>query len=344
MSGKNIVVLSDGTGQEGGKESDTNVYKLFRMLENRTGRQVVFYDRGLGTNWLRVTGNAFGAGISHNIRECYQFIFEQFQAEDRIFLFGFSRGAFTVRSLSGFIDLFGILPKSRPELIREAWKIYRWRLRFPNWRTRRSQAAQEFADSHNTMGADIAFLGVWDTVGALGSPFKRVAAVMDRVPWFQHKFHNTNLCPCVSRGCHALAIDDERLTFHPTVWSEPNPRVQQVWFAGMHSDVGGSYAETDLSDISLQWMVRHALDEGLLLYQNHKVTGAPKPEGVMHDSREGFGALYRRKVRSWDAGTTPKVHESVTERAKKLNDYKPWILKLDNYDVVGDPNSMKVFA
>ena len=123
-TGKNIAIFSDGTGQEGGVGSNTNVYKLFQMVEDRTSNQVAFYDAGLGTNWQKYTGSISGAGITKNILECYQFISDQYQWGDRIFLFGFSRGAATVRSLAGFISKFGILPHSRPDLGVQAWKIY----------------------------------------------------------------------------------------------------------------------------------------------------------------------------------------------------------------------------
>ena len=122
---KNIVVLSDGTGQEGGEGHNTNIYRMFDMVEDRTQRQVVYYDAGVGTGWRKVTGNAFGRGFSRNIRQAYQFIFEQFEVGDRIYLIGFSRGAATVRSLSGFIFHFGILPRSRPKLIKQAFRIYK---------------------------------------------------------------------------------------------------------------------------------------------------------------------------------------------------------------------------
>lgn len=334
---KNIVVLSDGTGKEGGEGHDTNVHKLFRMLENRTPRQVVFYDRGLGTNWLRITGNAFGLGISRNVKECYRFIFDHYHAGDKVFLFGFSRGAYTVRSVSGFIHLFGLLPPSRPELIRKAWRIYR--IRNERRRTRRAEA---FVARHWNMWVKIAFLGVWDTVGALGFPYPRVAAFFDRIPWFRHRFHNTRLSDSVEFGCHALAIDDERLTFHPTLWDEPDPRVEQVWFAGMHSDVGGGYAEAELADIALQWMARHAMARGLLLYHRHRVTGDPKPDGWMHTSRSGIQKLYRRRERSWPFPTAPKVHPSVVERSKTIKRYNPWILQRA-FDVRGDPSTAPVF-
>ena len=106
---KNIVIFSDGTAQKGGVGSNTNVYKLFNMIEDRTDRQIAYYDSGLGTDWKRVTGAVAGRGFSKNILDCYRFLFDHFEAGDQIFLFGFSRGAATVRSLSAFVHLFGTL-------------------------------------------------------------------------------------------------------------------------------------------------------------------------------------------------------------------------------------------
>ncbi|MHC4400657.1 MAG: DUF2235 domain-containing protein [Planctomycetota bacterium] len=323
---KNIVVMSDGTGKEGGRGNDTNVYKLFNMLENRTKNQVTFYDRGLGTGWRRITGNVAGMGISENIRECYRFIFDHYEAGDHVFLFGFSRGATTVRSLSSFIHLFGILPKSRPELIRRAYRIYRTR-----GKCRRNRRAAAFVKRHNTMWCRIRFLGVWDTVAALGIPFKSIDVVVDKIRWFRHRFQDLSLSPSVEHARHALAIDDERRTFHPTLWDEAIADYQtmkQVWFCGMHSDVGGGYRESGLSDIPLIWMVSEAKEHGLRLYPHHQVKVAPNPNGTMHNSRKGFiGWLYRQKERSWDSekrGAPPTVHESVLLRARGA--YKPWIL------------------
>ena len=114
--GKNIVVFSDGTGQKGGVNVNTNVYKLFNMVEDRTKRQITYYDPGLGTDLNKITGNIFGRGFSKNLLDCYKFIFENYEAGDDIYLFGFSRGAATVRSLSGFIHLFGVLPMARRDI------------------------------------------------------------------------------------------------------------------------------------------------------------------------------------------------------------------------------------
>ena len=140
-------------------------------------------------------------------------MFDNYQAGDEIFLFGFSRGAATMRSLSGFIHLFGILPKSRRELIKRAFKIYRI-----NDDTKRKSKAEEFVARHHTMWTKIKFLGVWDTVAALGLPLKSVDVVVDKVPWWRHQFHNFELSESVENAYHALALDDERKTFHPVLW------------------------------------------------------------------------------------------------------------------------------
>jgi uncharacterized protein (DUF2235 family) len=309
--GKNIVVFSDGTGQEGGEGTNSNVYKLFNMVLDRSPEQVAFYDRGLGTGWRKITGNAAGMGISHNIRECYEFIFENYVAGDQIYLFGFSRGATTVRSLSGFIHLFGILPKSRRELIEQAYGIYK-------------------------------------TVAALGVPIKSIDVVIDKIPFFMHGFHDLRLSQSVENAYHALAIDDERKTFHPTLWDPEittDQTMKQVWFCGMHTDVGGGYPEQELSDIALEWMLRMAEKNGLRIYPGHRVeVRGDDANGTMHNSRGNrLTRIYRTKVRSWPKAThgKPLVHKSVLERAlnrhnKKDPPYKPWILD-GSYDYDIEP-------
>jgi len=334
---KNIVVFSDGTGQEGGEGHNTNVYKLFNMVEDRTARQIAFYDRGLGTGWRKLTGNGAGMGISENIQECYQFIFENYEAGDNIYLVGFSRGATTLRSLSSFIHLFGILPKSRPELIDKAYKLYR----ITN-RDKRLREAEQFINKHHTMWCRIKFLGVWDTVAALGVPFKLVDDIVEFIPLFRHRFHDLRLSESVENAYQALAIDDERLTFHPALWNpdiKAYQTMKQVWFCGMHTDVGGGYKEQQLSDIALTWMLNMAQTHGLLIYPKHKIQINPDPDGFMHDSRGGkLTKYYRSEIRAWPVshGVT-SIHSSVLERTlNQYNEpdppYHPWILNHD-YDV-----------
>ena len=359
---KNIVVLSDGTGQEGGEKNNTNIYKIFNLLEDRTKRQVVFYDPGLGTDWHKLTGNAFGTGISENILQCYRFIFDNYEAGDKIYLFGFSRGAATVRSLSGFIHHFGILPQSRPELIKKAYKIYEDMngkdfASGPEGATTQTSPAEAFVAKHHTMWTNIEFMGCFDTVAALGmSQFAAIDSFIDKIPAFKHKFHNYKLSSSVIRAYHALAIDDERKTFHPLFWTGQDEnkslagrRATQVWFCGMHTDVGGGYENdklSGLSNIPLVWMLEKATKYGLLLYVPNDAPDqiplyvpnkTPKeiliPEdadGIMHNSREGgLNHLYRQEIRHWnDEIGIPWVHQSVLDRANNpANNYHPWILE-----------------
>lgn len=328
--GKNIVVFSDGTGQEGGKGNNSNVYKLFNTVLDRSPEQISFYDRGLGTTWKENVAKATGLGISKNIRDCYRFIFDNFESGDEIFLFGFSRGATTVRSLSSFIHYFGILPKARPELIKQAYKIYRI-----SDRDIRKEKAEEFIARNHTMWCKIKFLGVWDTVAALGVPLKGLDLVVDHIPLFKHSFHDLLLSESVVHARHALAIDEERRAFLPTLWDaqfdKRHQTMKQVWFCGMHTDVGGGYKEPELSDIALDWMRQEAKEHGLRIYRETKSLGSA--DGKMHDSRgKGFSRLYPREVRSWpDTHGDPCIHASVLERKlnrrnKKDPAYKPWIL------------------
>ncbi len=333
--GKNIVVFSDGTGQKGGVGSNTNVYKMFNMIEDRTERQIAFYDPGLGTDWRKVTGMISGRGFSKNIKDCYRFIFENFQADDQIYLFGFSRGAATVRSLSGFIHMFGILPKSRPDLIDKAFKIYRLKKS-----KNRDKKAKAFIAKHHTMWCKIKFIGVYDTVAALGIPVKWMSFVLDK--FFPHKFHSFNLSDSVEYARHALSLDDERKTFHPLLWNtiknDTQQRMKQVWFCGVHTDVGGGYMEEDLSDISLKWMLGEAIAKNLIIYQKapafqRLLKSNPDINGLMHNEQESFpGKLFKRKKRTWNKEThgEPHIHESVFKRTKSSKNedsprYSSWI-------------------
>jgi uncharacterized protein (DUF2235 family) len=346
LAGKNIVVFSDGTGQEGGAGNNTNVYKLFQMIEDRTPEQIAFYDAGIGTGWRKVSA-AVGMGITKNIFECYQFISDNYQWGDRIFLFGFSRGASTVRSLSGFIARFGILPSSRPDLIEKAWKIYK--IKDEGQRERR---AVDFLNRNVTTWANIDFLGVWDTVVALGLPIKLLDGVLNRIPWFQHSHHDLRLSPCVHHAYHALSIDEDRKTFRPTIWQTElggeselgevyfDPRdgdegeqtakdrkqtVKQVWFCGVHTDVGGGYRETGVSDISLVWMLERARDASVLehplrVFPYHSVTVEQNIEDAIHSERQTTWdqLIYPEGLRQWDASKGGKLilHASVLERKR----------------------------
>lgn len=333
--GKNIVIFCDGTGQIGGKGSNTNVYKLFNMVEDRTPNQIAYYDPGIGTDYKKVTGQMFGKGLTKNLLECYEFIFENFEASDKIYLFGFSRGAATVRSLSGFIHLFGILPKSRPDLIEQAFSIYK--------KKDKKTLAKAFINKHHTMWSTIEFIGVWDTVAALGLPSGFLNMILD--PFIPNQFHDFGLSPSINYARQALSIDERRKIFSPILWDTPKEKgsenkIIQMWFCGVHTDVGGGYPEDDLSNISLKWMLDEAMSFGLLIYKKSSayttlMNYTPNPNGEMHNEIKGIGKLYKAETRKWNTKTrgTPTIHESVLKRTQNSHNtdepkYDPWVLKL----------------
>ncbi len=384
---KNIVVLSDGTGQDGGKGHDSNIYKLYRMLEDRTEQQIVFYDQGLGTDKRKVSGNAFGVGFSENIVNCYRFIFENYNAGDKIFLFGFSRGAATVRSLASFIHYFGILPKARNGLIKQAYKMYRNGFKpkteddetileedtrkivqrladrgiqfvndksyqiYTTLRNNLNDNANQFTTAHPNMWVKVEFLGVWDTVPALGFvPLAGFNMTLNRLPWWRHSFHDFALHRSVKNAYQALSIDDDREWFLPTIWNQYGDAnkqiIKQVWFSGSHSDVGGGYPQAGLSDIALEWMVQHALSHGIRLYlESRKYWNfciAPDATDAFHPPRVGAGRFFKagKRDKVWDKKAVetfgpPVIHESVLERARRDSSYRPWILT--NYGEYPDP-------
>ena len=185
------------------------------------------------------------------------------------------------------------------------------------------------------MWTHIEFIGVWDTVSALGVPIKSVDVAFQKVPFMRHQYHNFKLSPSVKYAYQALAIDDYRDTFHPVIWEddrEDHQDIEQVWFVGSHTDIGGGYKEQEISDIPLQWLVAKAIKRGLLIYPQNNVAIHPNVNGKTHDSRKEFPMnLYTKKVRKWDREKHGEllVHESVLEREFDVdgNPYKPWVLE-----------------
>jgi uncharacterized protein (DUF2235 family) len=346
---KRLVMCCDGTWNTPdalghGNRAPTNVTKValaVAAMDARGARQLVYYHKGVGTNrWDRLRGGAFGLGLSRNIRDAYRFIAENFDPGDELFFFGFSRGAFTARSTVGFVRNAGVLRRQHLDRIDEAYALYRSR----SSRTHpRSIEAQLFrrSYSHETR---IRFIGVWDTVGALGIPLSglRLINVFNR----RWQFHDTDLSTYVDHAFQALAIDEERGPFEPTVWKQQanagGQRLQQVWFAGVHGDVGGGYRDPALSEIPLLWMVDRARSCGLafepdafappapspgadpmLRHTGHEV--APDALGTIHQSRTGFYRWlkpYRR-----EPGVIDGAHEfaasSADDRVRKLPEYAP---------------------
>lgn len=294
---KRLIVCCDGTWnradqERNGKPTPTNVIKIAYRIAKRDGDtpQVVYYDQGVGTGdgFDRLTGGAFGDGLEENINDAYRFLVANYEAGDEIYLFGFSRGAYTVRSLGGMVRKCGILRREFVEQYRRAIELYRSEVH-PDDDAARLFRAQFAVGGVN--GQRIKLIGVWDTVGALGIPLRGLRWLTRR----KHQFHDTELSGIVEHGYHALAVDERRAPFKPTLWAakaKPGQTVEQVWFCGAHSDVGGGYAEAGLSDIALEWMIAKARLAGLA-FDDAAVAAHPidpDPLGALHDSKTG---LYR---------------------------------------------------
>ena len=245
---KNIVLCSDGTGNRGGKKRGTNVWRIFNAVDRyRTDvRQITFYDDGVGTDnlrWLRLLGGAFGLGMSRNVRQLYAFLVMNYEPGDKIFLFGFSRGAFTVRSLAGMIIRCGLLRREHYLQASLGKRAHMLRRILRAYRREAKDAGKRVQELLNLQPIEIEFIGVWDTVDAVGLPFDELR----RLDWVWRKlfgvrlwgFHDRRLSRKVKYGYQALAIDDERRSFHPNVW-EPREGIEQIWFAGVHSTRPGS--------------------------------------------------------------------------------------------------------
>ncbi|MDZ7727029.1 MAG: DUF2235 domain-containing protein [Dehalococcoidia bacterium] len=254
--------------------------------------QCVFYDPGVGTGayhlrrqsriknaWDRLWGGAFGAGLSGNVQDVYQWLSENYQDGDELWFLGFSRGAFTVRSAVGLIRKIGLLRSPvDPGLIEQGYDIYRARDESPD-----SPRALAFRKRHGTIPIselNIAFVGVWDTVGALGVP----GGFLGRISRRRWGFHDHALSSHVRRAYHAVAADELRAPFMAALWkTEPQPGqdVEQVWFAGRHTDVGGRRG-----DIALRWMAQKAEDAGLKfdrpVLEWGDLRDAPKRIGPLH--------------------------------------------------------------
>ncbi len=289
--GKNLVVCFDGTWNAADSgDGETNVFRLARAVQATSGGQlqITLYIRGVGTTGndiQRFVDGATGDGVDDNIRSGYMFLAQNYLPGDRIFLFGFSRGAFTARSLSGFLGACGLLKRLSLTRISDAWHFYRTA---PVRRPEKFVEACPGTDTHADV--KVAFLGVWDTVGALGVPGTWLNTVI--APRYQ--FHDTEPSRIVEVGRHALAIDEHRDEFVPTLWTGTVPQgcdIAQVWFAGAHSDVGGGYAVRQLADIPLHWMAAEARGAGLLLDPDLLPLDAmagTDPLAPQHESRLGW--------------------------------------------------------
>jgi uncharacterized protein (DUF2235 family) len=313
---KNIVVCCDGTGNEI-EANLSNVLKLFRILRKHE-KQIVFYDPGVGTistsdPWSRLKSDALGVwglltgyGLDENVLDAYRFLVETYSDGDRVYLFGFSRGAYTIRVLAGFLRLIGLLPRPQKNLSGYALTAYKRAAEKDDF-----EIAWHFERIASTRRVPIKFMGVWDTVSSVivPRPDRLYLPSLELLPYTR-----TNSYVEVFR--QAIAIDERRRMFRINRWSEPqdykpNPfdkgeakqqDIKQVWFAGVHADIGGGYPETESGPAKypLQWMIDEAVLHGLQINSSiyrHLVLG--------HARRGG--------TRSYAApSVTTKVHDSMS--------------------------------
>ena len=327
-----IVVCADGTWnrpeEDLAKDHPTNVLKLARAVRPATGgrQQRVFYDWGLGSYHSQVLAGATGHGIHKNILDGYRYIVQNYAAGDRLYLFGFSRGAYTVRALCGLINNCGIVKRPDARLVERAFKIYK----SPAAKYHpEGDGAVRFRREHSHRSRKVAFVGVWDTVGALGIPFS-LMGLLDR----HDEFYDTKLGRNVRIARHALAIDEQREDFEPTLWS---PRtgmdIKQVWFAGVHSDIGGSYGPdkstgAEVSDTALAWMLDEAVSAGLKIEPHLRERLTDGVLAPVHRSRRHVYRLKKPLHRPLLVPGRPTlIHPSVQRRWESDSGYRPRRLK-----------------
>jgi uncharacterized protein (DUF2235 family) len=351
---KNIVVCCDGTGNQFG-DNNSNVVKLYSTLIINGQQQVGYYHPGVGTMgspsspnkvsaaWSVVMGLAFGAGLLGNIADAYRYLMDVYEEGDKVYLFGFSRGAYTVRGLAGVLHMFGLLCPGNDGLIPYIIRLYAKRTRDANGMTHTFEVAEGFKSTF-CRPCPLHLVGVWDTVSSVGWI------------WDPLKLPYTAQNPEMANGRHAVSIDERRCYFRNNLWGAKLPTqnsLKQVWFAGVHSDVGGSYApaQSGLSQIALEWMLCEAVPLGLLVNPTKadQVLGRvpppppfpPDPAQKINVSLKGAWWILEFLPHSYyDFATKKKkwripfgarrvipegsvLHETVAQKLKLDPDYKP---------------------
>ncbi|MGC8121862.1 DUF2235 domain-containing protein [Marinobacter sp. VGCF2001] len=306
---KNIIICSDGTWQSPESDTATHVLRLAEAIspEDAAGNnQVVFYDWGVGTEGDKFSGGIAGKGIDKNIQDCYRFVVHNYEPGDALYLFGFSRGAYTVRSLAGLIRNCGILRREHAEKVGHAYTLYR--NRGPASAPGREKAAKFRKNYAVADVSRIHFIGVFDTVGALGIP----APFLGTLGTDRYLFHDTEPSSIINHARHAVSIDENRQDFEPALWREKaGIDVKQVWFAGVHTDIGGGYPDHSLGDVAGAWMAKEVQTCGLALERHFVWRLNPDYAGKQHNEYKGFyKAMGRKTVRP----VLPVLHESVKQR------------------------------
>ena len=330
---RRIVLCFDGTWNKPADENlaaaeqvETNVCRFYRSVKQAASdgtQQLKWYDEGVGTKWYdRFIGAAVGVGLEKNILDGYKFLAQQYKDGDEVYVLGFSRGAYTARSLVGLLRNCGLVENKRlPLRIAMAYGIYRTRDDGPD-----SSTALQFK-ARFSREIKVKFLGVWDTVGALGIPLD----LLNGLNMQFYEFHDTKLSTIVENACHAIAVDEHRNDYDACLWTpdiKPEQSLQQRWFLGAHCDVGGGYEDRRLSDLALRWMQDNAAAASLAV---EPVQITPDNYcGPFRDSYSEFlkGLYAKKNPRHYrEIGATQfgneSVDESVHNRRREDRDYEP---------------------
>ncbi len=328
--GKRIAFCADGTWDSPAVSDPSNVYRLYKSLASGAD-QFPLYDDGVGADGTpldRVAGGALGLGLFQKVKDGYAQIAHLYERGDELFIFGFSRGAYTARSLAGMIAVCGLpqvsLDPTDTTFVDTAFEAYRNPLL--------RQLLLDSLAHYQLFDAKITMLGVWDTVGSLGIP-----AIFGGVDPVLCGFLDTSLHPDVLNAFHALSVDERRVEFPATLWTSrpaPGQILEQVWFAGVHCDVGGGYPRPGLADIPLQWMLAKAKKLGLRCADSAPqiMVGPQFALDAAHESWNLFWGFPRHREIPADAC----LSDSLAIRLQYLPSYRPANLKLDGN---GDPAS-----
>lgn len=353
---KRLAIFLDGTAND--PDDNTNVWRLKCLLANtdtQLNTQLPYYDKGVGTNWYdRFRGGAAGVGLSKNVRQAYQWLVDHYDDGDAIYIFGFSRGAFTARSLAGMISKCGLLKPDSPMQVEKAYERYENQDARPIYRLPRTLSESSTLGLEDTWivqtsrRVKIKFIGVWDTVGALGVKVKR--SLHEKRGEFDSHF--VRLSRSYEHAYQALAIDEHRKDYVPSLWYHfipeqvpdkthtPPPIVEQRWFVGAHSNVGGGYDDDPLPQLPLQWIQQKAIDADLGFSETIHLSGDEILAEPIDSYARFLGGIYRvfkfgkrfyrtigvgreEVTKGWLEPHLETIDKSVFDKWRANDDYRP---------------------
>jgi uncharacterized protein (DUF2235 family) len=314
---RRLIICCDGTWNSPLQKRETNVVALLRAIKPTAEPghipQIVLYHLGVGTgNFLdRLIGGGAGVGLSNSVKACYGFLVDNYRPGDEILLFGFSRGAYVVRSVAGMIGCVGLLQKKQMHRFIEAWDYYTLT---PIERDKLRDDFDRIFTAREKI-VDIQCVGVWDTVGALGIPGTRFCSQA-------YSFHETKLGEHVRHAFQALAIDERRGNFQPAIWvrdaQDPHRPLEQMWFPGVHSNVGGGYDQHGLADAALLWMLSRLAAHRLLDLDNAVIQESAARYCA---ERYAHGKLQDSRTLFWKAIASPIPRPvCITDHSEKVHD------------------------